>query len=629
MQPQYEAADFAVVWTSSRAWICGADPYDRTRALEHWLAAGGNADIMPEDAVGGPEQWMPILGIPPLLPMLAPLAMLPAPAAVVVWYAIVSALLLAQTAALALMTGSSLLRPRGLLILAATLAFAPVHECFGYGQASGPSVSFVIISIWAAAKRRDVLAGVLLALASALKPHLGGPFLLYYVLLGRWRVGSAFAIALGLLSALAIVPMTLRGTPWLAGWLENLAFGASPGGLNSTLIENPARFHLLNLQVIFQGISGGDTWANAAAIFVTMALAAWFAWRRIHARETDELLFASAVGILTLLPVYHRFYDAVLMLLPLAWAIEHFRDRPRAAWPILGFAATFLVPARVIARLGELLGTAPAAVHVWWWDVLIEPWRTWLLLAGLVLVIRAMPASTARQSRLYLSIEELTARARRYAATVFPARAARLTCIWMAGIIIALLLDGTVARLLRPYAPHVAASAWARDIKEIGDIVFVAALAGFVAVLHPLRWRGATLLLLAAMLAKCFYAIQRVALPRPKPVVTIAPYDFPPLREMTSNMAQVLDYVWPSGHTIVAFATAAAMSFLLPRGRFAFFAVAAIVGLERIAELAHYPSEIVACAALGILAAWISRKLHDSMDGQRGVQNTPPELSPG
>jgi membrane-associated phospholipid phosphatase len=629
MQPQYEPADFAVVWTSSRAWVAGDDPYDRTRALQHWVGAGGSADIMPADAVGATGEWMPILGIPPLLSLLAPLAILPAPAAVVVWYVIVAALLLAQTAALAAMIGSSLRHPRGLMLLAATLAFAPVHECFGYGQASGPCISFIILSIWAICRKREWAAGALLAIASALKPHLGGPFLLYYVLLGRWSVAGAFAAVFGLLTAVAVLPMNLRGTPWLAGWLDNLAFGASPGGLNSTSIENPARYHILNLQVILDPIFGGGAAVNAMAIVITAAFAMAFAWRRSRSRQTDELLFISAVCVITLLPVYHRFYDATLMLVLLAWAIAHLRDRPRAAWPLLAFTISFLVPARVISHVGQFIGVESAPAGLWWWDVLIEPWRTWLLLAGLIFILRAIPVTLTDKPKQELAAQPLAARAFRRFARLFPSRAAMLTCCWLAAIIVALLLDGTVSRLLRPYASHIARSEWAHEIKEIGHIVVVVVLAGFVAILHPLRWRGASLLLLSAVLAKCFYAVQRAALPRPKPVVAIAPYDFPPLHEVTSNLTRVPEYLWPSGHTLVAFATAATMAFLLPRGRFAFFAAAFIVGLERIAELAHYPSEIVACAALGLLAFWISRKLHDSIGGNRGVRDTPPELSMG
>ena len=63
----------------------------------------------------------------------------------------------------------------------------------------------------------------------------------------------------------------------------------------------------------------------------------------------------------------------------------------------------------------------------------------------------------------------------------------------------------------------------------------------------------------------------------------------------------------------MAFAAAICVSTALPRWSFAFFAWAFLVALERILENAHYVSDVVAGAGLGILcgclAIWLSRRL--------------------
>src|SRR5581483_499091 len=69
-------------------------------------------------------------------------------------------------------------------------------------------------------------------------------------------------------------------------------------------------------------------------------------------------------------------------------------------------------------------------------------------------------------------------------------------------------------------------------------------------------------------------------------------HPFPPFG--TKNLC------FPSGHACLAFATAAVLAILWPRLRWAFFALAGLVAIERFCENAHWLSDTVAAAALGI-----------------------------
>jgi membrane-associated phospholipid phosphatase len=66
---------------------------------------------------------------------------------------------------------------------------------------------------------------------------------------------------------------------------------------------------------------------------------------------------------------------------------------------------------------------------------------------------------------------------------------------------------------------------------------------------------------------------------------------------------------FPSGDVSHAFAWATSLSIVLPAGRFAWFMLAIEVIFERIAEGAHYPSDTVAGAALGIGAGLLAARL--------------------
>lgn len=60
---------------------------------------------------------------------------------------------------------------------------------------------------------------------------------------------------------------------------------------------------------------------------------------------------------------------------------------------------------------------------------------------------------------------------------------------------------------------------------------------------------------------------------------------------------------FPSGHATTSFAAAIVFGWLFPRWRFAFAIFACVIAASRVAAGAHYPSDVVAGAALGSLVA--------------------------
>ena len=58
---------------------------------------------------------------------------------------------------------------------------------------------------------------------------------------------------------------------------------------------------------------------------------------------------------------------------------------------------------------------------------------------------------------------------------------------------------------------------------------------------------------------------------------------------------------FPSGHTATAFGLAIGLSYVYPRGRYFFFTIATFAGLQRIIDTQHYPSDVLAGAAIAFL----------------------------
>ncbi len=62
---------------------------------------------------------------------------------------------------------------------------------------------------------------------------------------------------------------------------------------------------------------------------------------------------------------------------------------------------------------------------------------------------------------------------------------------------------------------------------------------------------------------------------------------------------------FPSGHSVTAFTMAYVCSRVYPRYALLFYGLAGLVALSRIYLVKHFPSDVVAGAAVGILAGWI------------------------
>jgi undecaprenyl-diphosphatase len=75
----------------------------------------------------------------------------------------------------------------------------------------------------------------------------------------------------------------------------------------------------------------------------------------------------------------------------------------------------------------------------------------------------------------------------------------------------------------------------------------------------------------------------------------------------------------PSGHAATSFAGAVVLTYLFPRGAFAFFLLALAIAFSRVYVGVHFPSDVLAGAALGaavaalILAAVRARRLSEAV----------------
>ena len=119
-------------------------------------------------------------------------------------------------------------------------------------------------------------------------------------------------------------------------------------------------------------------------------------------------------------------------------------------------------------------------------------------------------------------------------------------------------------------------------------------------------WTTPALILLAAAISG-INTLLKLCIGRIRPYHGVPPFELHPFSRRIIDAEA--GFSFPSGDASLAIAMAASLSMVYPKLWPLWWALATIVGLERIAENAHYPSDVVAGAALGVASAYIARWL--------------------
>jgi Glycosyltransferase family 87 len=385
--------DLSQNYTASKLWLKGLSPADPKNFVVLWKQEG-HSRLYPDDV-------RTHLSPPPGgLVVLAPVAALPWRAARIAWLAILLISFLATVWALASTSGFRWGDARTLIFTAACLALAPFHTGLASGNTSILVIGLCAVAIWSARKNHDAAAGILFGLACAIKPQLGAFLVLYYLVRRRWKLfGTAVACTV-VLSIVALIYLQLHGAPWLQDYLHNMRGFSTSNHIDDFTTENPARFTLINLQVPFFSITGSSSSSNLLAFaIVALLVFTWIYWV-IRRNGHPELLALSAISAVALLPVYHRFYDAAILTIPLCWCIAAAAGPAKSiARAALVLMAPFLLPGTAVLQQLAIHGRIPDAVtHSWWWNTILMPHETWALSLLFVVLLFGMSSRTPANS---------------------------------------------------------------------------------------------------------------------------------------------------------------------------------------------------------------------------------------
>jgi len=392
--------DFISPYIQAKALVAGLDPYSPQTLVRLWPEGARRHDFLAEDLANGSliiNHGIPTAYPPACLFLLTPFALLSWPVAHFAWLITNLVLFGLLIQAMLQLAGFGEQDWRAYLLIAFALALAPFHTGIAAGSIVIVTVCLSGIALSAAQKRNPMLAGLLFGLAVCLKPQIGLPFLAYYFLRRCWPLCLAAASVVLVAGALPLARLAGSGTSWLRNYQMDNKILLSTGILSDFTERNPIRFSLINLQVLIYALSRHALAASYLALMISGA--AFLVWIVLVLRNepADELLEISAILVWSLLPVYHRLYDASLLIVPVCWGLKEFSGRyqPYARTTLL-LILPFLVPGGSALEQLQISGRIPETIaRSWYWTAIALPHQVWLLLLLGLLLLQTMRVRAA------------------------------------------------------------------------------------------------------------------------------------------------------------------------------------------------------------------------------------------
>jgi hypothetical protein len=337
MRTVFAPFDFAPVYAQSLGWCQGIQPYDGDEVAA--LLQGTECNLRDPATLIYPISNSVIL---------APLASLPWPAACVAWRVLGVALICLQFAALVSCCGLRWTETRAIFLFGLLFGLASSATGLSSGQPSIPSVCCGVLSLCFLKSGRLGWAGVLIGIATAIKPQIGAPFLIYYFLNRNWRPMLVGLGTLAMVYAIGYLRLIVAGVNLAEAWelwLPRVTYVAGHGDSES-LFTQDARYNLINLHALLICFWQDNQVVSKTVLatgFVALVAMSALIWTRTT--RNGDFIGAGAVCVLSLLGAYHYHYDSLLLTVPIAGAFVAIgRPNQKWAWGIVLASIPFLVP---------------------------------------------------------------------------------------------------------------------------------------------------------------------------------------------------------------------------------------------------------------------------------------------
>ena len=397
------ADNFRPLYLCARAWRQGLNPYEIGPLRQAWNEVRTDRDqttayLFDRQVNGVPAFWF---DTPPLYPPMAlvavwPMTFLSWPIAKIVWLASDISLSILAWMAMVDLAALKWSDWRALAAAAVWTQFGTYATCIRLGNPTAQTVALGILAVWCLVRRRDLAAALLLTAAMALKPQLGGAFFVFAIAARYWRASLFAAILLAIVTGIGVGQLALHHIPWLTSLQADLRAAEAPGRCNDPTAANPdKRWQIVNLQFPLHTMIDNHAVVTAIAWLIPLALGLVFLLLTLRSPPgLPPLLVAGAAGMLCLLPVYHRYYDALIMVIPATWALASLqRGNPATKWAVavlictLPFYVSWPYTLNQLAQEGKISAWLLRS-HLW--NTVLMPVQVWATLLMSVILLIAM-----------------------------------------------------------------------------------------------------------------------------------------------------------------------------------------------------------------------------------------------
>jgi hypothetical protein len=330
--------DFREYYFGSRCLIEHHDPYKQSDLSAIYEREGSNLPSEPCPGCWHRSTDHVTPNFPTIFLLVAPLAVLPWAVAETIWMILTAGCFILAVFLMMNVGGEYAPRFSAFMIY---LFLINSELLLALGNAAGVVVGLSMIAAWCILQNRFAFAGALcLALALVAKPHDAGLIWLYLLLAGgalRKRALQSLAMAAGLAAA-AVLWTSHIAPQWLQELISNESAIMARGGINDPGPASRGNFGvnlIISLQTIVSRFKDNLHFYNAVVFLICGALLFVWMWKTLRSPFTPERAWfaLAAVVPLSMLFLYHRRYDARLLLLAVPACAMLWRQRGAiAAW---------------------------------------------------------------------------------------------------------------------------------------------------------------------------------------------------------------------------------------------------------------------------------------------------------
>jgi hypothetical protein len=348
---------------SAQCLVHHCDPYNPDDVLHIFRVEGG------EHSLSNPVTRDVItryLYPPSTFVVMVPLSLLPWSAAHVLWAFLSSCSLIVAAYLIWNLSGQDAPLVAGALI---GYLLANSYVVVAISNPSELVIGMCVIGAWCFIRDRFVAIGILcMAVSLAIKPQVPILVWLYFLL-----AGGAFrrrAVQTLVVTAVAVAPFIVWVWVVAPHWNDelhsNLLYFSVHGGITDPGPSSPTANELVDLQVIISRLYDQPMFYNLASYLVFAPLFLGWLVMSIGKRVSNKkaLYALAAIAPLSMLPIYHHFYDTKLLLLTVPAMSLLWSHRGRIAWmALLLTAGAFFITGDISHRFLENLALNLNLVH--------------------------------------------------------------------------------------------------------------------------------------------------------------------------------------------------------------------------------------------------------------------------